>query len=99
MPRRVSVRRTFETCILADGEYNILGTCLENLNPYGEHDRKLIARGPHKDAFVISNRTEAMLEARTKSGGYLLLILGSLVFCLGLMLYYVDPRHFVGSIR
>jgi hypothetical protein len=88
-----------ETCILADSEYNILGTCLENTNPSGEDGRKLIARGSNKDAFVISNRAEAVLEARTKSGSYLLLILGSLVICLGLVLYHIDPRHFVDSLR
>jgi hypothetical protein len=88
-----------ETCILADGEYNVLGTCLENPNPGGGEDRKLIARGPNKAAFVISNRAEPALEAQTKFGSYLLLAVGGLVFWFGLVLFNVDPRHFADWMR
>jgi hypothetical protein len=80
--------RFTETCLLADREYNILGTCLDNPNPSGEDDRKLIARGPKEATFLISCKVEAALEKQTKRGSYILLALGGVLAVAGLALLF-----------
>lgn len=68
--------RFTETCVLADRDYNILGTCLENPHPSGEEDRKMIARGQNNDPFLISCKGEPELEKSTRRASYLCFAVG-----------------------
>ncbi len=77
--------RFVEQCLLPDREYNILGTCVENPNPMGEQDRKLIARGGGTRHFVISCRPERSLETRTMWTTFALFAAGIVVIAGGII--------------
>jgi len=88
-PRESGLRLRFtETCLLVDQQYNILGTCIDSPNPGGEADRRLIARGPTQNTFLISCNTEPMLEKQTKRGIYLTLAVGGVLAALGLAIFF-----------
>ncbi|HMD72411.1 MAG TPA: hypothetical protein VKG05_00980 [Steroidobacteraceae bacterium] len=87
-PRDSGLRLRFtETCLLADQQYNILGTCIDNPDPGGDDDRRLIARGPKQNTFLISCNSEPMLEKQTLRGVYLTLAAGGVLFALGLAIF------------
>jgi len=83
-PRDSGLRLRFtETCLLVDQQYNILGTCLDNPNPGVGGDRRLIARGPKQNTFLISCNAEPVLETQTKRAIYLTLAAGIVLAGLG----------------
>jgi len=87
-PRESGVRLRFtETCLLADQQYNVLGTCIENPNPGSDGDRRLIARGPKQNTFLISCNTEPILEKQTLRGVYLTLAAGAVMVALGFAIF------------
>ena len=87
-PRDSGVRLRFtETCLLADQQYNILGTCIDNPKPGGDDDRRLIARGPKQNTFLISCNTEPILEKQTLRGVYLTLAVGGVMVAVGLAIF------------
>jgi hypothetical protein len=80
--------RFTETCVLADRDYNILGTCLENPHPSGQEDRNMIARGQNKDPFLISCKAEPELEKSTKRTSYICFAVGGVIVSGGLALLF-----------
>jgi hypothetical protein len=80
--------RFTESCLLAEREYNILGTCLDDPDSRDADARKLIARGPQEATFLISCKVEAELEKQTMRGSYVLLALGGVVALAGLALLF-----------
>lgn len=87
-PRDSGLRLRFtETCLLVDHQYNILGTRVDNPNPGVDGDRRLIARGPKQNTFLISCNPEPVLETQTKRGIYLTLAAGIVLAGLGVALY------------
>jgi hypothetical protein len=86
-PRDGGPRLQFtENCLLAEREYNILGTCLDNPNPGDKDARKLIARGPTAATFLISCKAEPELEKQTKRSTYALYALGTVLVIAGVAL-------------
>jgi hypothetical protein len=87
-PRDSGMRLRFtETCLLADQQYNILGTCIDNPNPGGGGERWLIARGAKQNTFLISCNAEPVLEKQTKRGIYLTLAVGIVLAALGVAVF------------
>lgn len=87
-PQDSGVRLRFtETCLLADQQYNILGTCIDNPNPGADDDHRLIARGPKQNTFLISCNTEPVLEKQTLRGVYLTLAVGGVLTAVGLAIF------------
>jgi hypothetical protein len=80
--------RFTESCLLADQEYNILGTCLDNPDSGDKDARKLITRGPKEATFLISCKVEAELETQTKRWTYIMLALGGGLAFAGLALLF-----------
>ena len=86
-PRDGGPRLRFtESCLLADREYNILGTCLDNPDSGDKDARKLITHGPKEATFLISCKVEAELETQTKRWTYIMLALGGGLAFAGLAL-------------
>lgn len=54
--------RFTEYCILPERQYDVLGTCVENPHPQDENDRNLIAKGQNEHTYLISSRSERVLE-------------------------------------
>ncbi len=87
-PRDHGMRLRFtETCLLADQQYTILGTCIDNPNPGADGDRRLIARGPKQNTFLISCATEPVLEKQTLRGVYLTIAAGGVLVAMGLAIF------------
>jgi hypothetical protein len=87
----VSRRLRFkESCILPDRNYIILGTCSENPNAKGEHDRNIILKGDNERTFVISSKSELALEKQTRKGGVFLILIGGGLMLLASALFLKD---------
>lgn len=55
--------RLTESLIVADGTYDITGTCAENPEPADEHDRNMIGKGQNEPTFLISSKTKQQEES------------------------------------
>jgi hypothetical protein len=69
--------RFTEHCLIAEREYNLTGTCVENPSPKDEHDRNLIKKGQNEPTFLISSKTEKELEKSLWRKAFLLILLGA----------------------
>jgi hypothetical protein len=69
--------RFTEHCLIAEREYNITGTCVENPSPKDEHDRNLIKKGQNEPTFLISSKTEKELEKSLWRKAFLMILLGA----------------------
>lgn len=54
--------RFTEYCIKPEHEYDVLGTCVENLRPNGDGDRNLITKGTNDWTFLISSKSAEQLK-------------------------------------
>jgi hypothetical protein len=54
--------RLTESLIIADGTYDITGTCTENPEPADEHDRNMLVKGRNEPTFLISSKTKQQEE-------------------------------------
>ena len=71
--------RFTEECLIADRQCNILGTCVENPAPKGEHDRNLIQKGTNEPTFVISDKVEGALEKSVRRTAFSLIVAGAIL--------------------
>ena len=69
--------RFIEYCIVPDREYTILGTCAQNANPAGDHDRNVINRGQQESAFLISSKAEIDLRETLSQNSKLMVVGGA----------------------
>ena len=80
--------RFTEYCLVPDGEYDISGTCMENPHPMDANDHNMIVQGTLEKEFVISSKTEKVLEKDLRKRAFLMVLGGaglSLV-CLAILL-------------
>ena len=54
--------RIFEYCLVAEHEYDVIGTCTLNSQAQDEQDRNMILKGQTERTFVISGFSELKLE-------------------------------------
>jgi hypothetical protein len=74
--------RITESCLVAEHEYDIIGTCVENPQSQWIQDRNLILKGQNERTFVISGFSELRLEKILRKraltgiiiGGFLMVI-------------------------
>lgn len=74
--------RVTEHCLVADREYDVIGTCSPNPQPQDDDDQNLILKGRNEPTFVISGFSELSLEkvlrkralGRIAVGGFLIVI-------------------------
>jgi nicotinamidase-related amidase len=74
--------RITEHCLVAEHEYDVVGTCAQNPQPQGDGDQNLILKGQSEPTFVISGFSELKLEkllrkralSRIILGGFLMVI-------------------------
>ncbi len=79
--------RITERCLMAEHEYDVIGTCSPNPQPQGEDDRNLILMGQNEPTFVISGFSELSLEkllrkkalSRIAIGGFLIVITAGII--------------------
>jgi Gram-negative bacterial TonB protein C-terminal/E3 Ubiquitin ligase len=69
--------RLTEYCIIAGHEANVIGTCSENPEPAGEHDRNLIAKGDKESTFLITASAERQEERRLRRTALVRIALGA----------------------
>jgi len=56
-----------EYCIFPGRAYDVTGTCVENPEAKGEHDRNLILRGANEPTFLVSSKSEKEVEAALRT--------------------------------
>jgi hypothetical protein len=74
--------RITEHCLVAEHEYDVIGTCAPNPQPQGDDDQNLILKGRNEPTFVISGFSELNLEkvlrkralSRIAVGGFLIVM-------------------------
>jgi nicotinamidase-related amidase len=80
--------RITEHCLVAEHEYDLIGTCAQNPQPQDDHDRNLILKGQNEPTFVISGLSERNLERALRKRAVTNIIVGGLltVFILGMII-------------
>ncbi len=68
--------RLTEHVLVAGRPCNIMGTCVENPAPAGEHDRNLIKKGENEKTFLITTKTEKQIEKSLRLQSLILVFLG-----------------------
>jgi hypothetical protein len=68
--------RITETCLLADRQYSVIGTCEPNPNAKDEKDRKVIRKGKTEKTFLISLKTGAQLVNKLRLQGTVMMAVG-----------------------
>lgn len=58
--------RLTEYCIVPEQWYDVTGTCSENAQCTGEHDRNLIRKGENEPTFLISSRDKQGVESKLR---------------------------------
>ena len=71
--------RLMECCILPDHEYDISGTCAENLGGKDSIDRNLIKRGVNERTFIISGMAREDVNTMMQKGSQLMIFGGGMV--------------------
>jgi len=69
--------RFTEACLIAERQYNILGTCIENPKPKDERDRNLLAEGESGATFLITSKNEQMAEKWLRRTAFLAVVIGA----------------------
>jgi hypothetical protein len=75
MPGRGSFRFT-EYCLVAEHQYDIIGTCAQNPQPNDAQDQNLICKGHNEPTFVISGLSELTLEKTLRKRALIRILLG-----------------------
>jgi hypothetical protein len=68
-----------ETCLLADREYSVIGTCDQNPNAKGDQDRKVIRKGKTEKTFLISLKTGDQLAKGLRLRGTVMMAIGAVL--------------------
>jgi hypothetical protein len=68
--------RIRETCLLADREYSVIGTCEQNPNAKDDPSRKVIRKGKTEKTFLISLKTGAQLVNKLRMQGTVMMVVG-----------------------
>jgi hypothetical protein len=71
--------RFTETCLLADRDCNLLGTCTENPSPAGEHDRNILRKGQNEKTFLITTKFEKQIEKSLRSRAFVMVAIGAVL--------------------
>lgn len=80
--------RIRETCLLADHEYSVIGTCDQNPNAKDAQEGKIVHRGAATKTFLISDKTGQQLEKKLQLQAIIsmlagvLLVAGAIAFAL-----------------
>lgn len=69
--------RFTETCLPAERDCNVLGTCAENPSPAGEHDRNLLRKGQNEKTFLITTKSEKQIEKSLRLKALVLVVVGA----------------------
>lgn len=69
--------RFTETCLPADRECNVLGTCAENPSPIDEHDRNMILKGENEKTLLITTKSEKQIEKSLRWRAFALIVIGA----------------------
>jgi hypothetical protein len=69
--------RFTETCLLADRDCNLLGTCAENSSPAAEHDRNILRKGQNEKTFLITTKSEKQIEKSLRWRAFVLVLVGA----------------------
>lgn len=80
--------RFVERCILPDHEYDITGTCAENIEAKDANDRNLIKKGINEPTYLIAGRARTDVNAMMQRVSHLMIFGGGIlaVVCLMLLL-------------
>jgi hypothetical protein len=80
--------RITEHCLVAEHEYDIIGTCTQNPQPKDDQDRNLILKGQNEPTFVISGLSERALEntLRKKAVTNIIVVGLLMVFMMGMII-------------
>ena len=80
--------RLTEYCLRPGHWYDVIGTCVENPQAQGVHDRNMIVKGENDPTYLISFRSEDSLESalRNRALGYILGGAGLSILCLTFIL-------------
>jgi E3 ubiquitin ligase len=70
--------RIRETCLLADREYSVIGTCDQNPNAKDERDRKVIHKGASAP-FIISLKTGEQLVKKLQLQATIMMVVGAVL--------------------
>jgi E3 Ubiquitin ligase len=68
-----------ETCLLADREYSVIGTCDQNPNAKDERDRKVIHKGASATPFLISLKTGEQLVKKLQLQAMVMMTIGTVL--------------------
>jgi hypothetical protein len=88
LPESSTKYRLTEYCILPAQEYDITGTCVEDLARSGSSDARLVAKGSTETTFLISSKTGKEVEATLRNQVLALLVGGAAIAiaCLAFLL-------------
>jgi hypothetical protein len=81
--------RITEHCLVAEHEYDLIGTCAQNPQPQDDQDRNLILKGQNESTFVISGLSERTLEKALRKRALTRIFLGGLLMVL-MMAFIID---------
>jgi len=71
--------RITEHCLVAEHEYDVIGTCAQNPQPKDDQDRNLILKGQNEPTFLISGFSELTLEKTLRKRAVTRIFLGGLL--------------------
>jgi len=81
--------RITEYCLVAEHEYDLIGTCAQNPQPQDDRDRNVILKGQNEPTFVISGLSERTLEKALRKRALTRIFLGGLLMVL-MMAFIID---------
>jgi hypothetical protein len=83
--------RITEYCLVAEHEYDLIGTCAENPQSQDDQDRNLILKGQNEPTFVISGFSELTLEKTLRKRAVTKIILGGslMVISMGTIILFL----------
>jgi hypothetical protein len=68
-----------ETCLLADREYSVIGTCDQNPNATNDQDRRVVHKGKTEKTFLVSAKTGDQLVKGLRVRATVMMIVGTLL--------------------
>jgi hypothetical protein len=80
--------RITEICLMAEHEYDVIGTCVENPQSQQEQDRNLILKGQNEKTFIVSGFSELRLEKILRKRALIRILVGGalIVIFLGIII-------------
>jgi len=78
--------RFTETCLPADRDCNVLGTCAENPSPADEHDRNILKKGQNEKTFLITTKSEKQIEKSLRLRAFVMVLVGAALIVGGVAL-------------